>query len=232
MNHTTCPIAALAAATSTKVRLCRRSDISPNQKPLPIAASGTHDVFAEALQAFRAHSKDQLSLEIFEGLSELFFFFLPKNGDLLDGTARSTGRLLRMLPLLSFPKPFVSSFPFLQCRSWTVRPYCQFRGHHHFSSKSSEDSLYLPPVLTNSLNFYPPEKTVFGCSKRYTRTLEKRETVPESSRKTPGSILRSLYRCFWQSRRVKRVCSASKPSSESPEISFQHNWSMGRNRFE
>ena len=39
----------------------------------------------------------------------------------------------------------------------------------------------------------PPEKTDWPLRKsNYSRTLEKRETVSESSRKTPGSILRSL----------------------------------------
>ena len=51
----------------------------------------------------------------------LNWLFLPKIGDLLDGTVDYTGRLLKFTPV-SFPRAFSGTFPFLQIRSWTVRP--------------------------------------------------------------------------------------------------------------
>ena len=56
---------------------------------------------------------------------------------------------------------------------------------------SSEEIISLAPVLINNLTV-DCQKKLIGRSKEQTRTLEKRKIDAESSRKTPGSILRSL----------------------------------------
>ena len=87
-----------------------------------------------------------------------------------------------------------------------------------FLSKILKDPPLLAPVLTSNLISAPPEKKLIGCARNKTKTLEKRNTVRENSRKTPGSrMLRSLQ-VFLTIPRSETSNSAQKLSSLSPNI--------------
>ena len=61
-----------------------------------------------------------------------------------------------------------------------------------FHQKSSKYPVLLAPVQTNELVLGPPKKTEWLLPKSNYDSAEKRETVQENPRKTPGSTLKSL----------------------------------------
>ena len=98
---------------------------------------------------------DQILREKFEGACS----FLPKTVDLLDRTVTDTGRLLRVLTLVFreiYGALFFSSRVLVGLFGHISR---SIWGNHDFSWKIFQDPLFLYPVLTDSLDSEPPEKT-------------------------------------------------------------------------
>ena len=106
---------------------------------------------------------DPLIWDFFQGASELLF--LPKIGDLLDWTAKNTGRLVRMLPLV-FRELSRALFRFSRVVVYrTVRPYFQFWGHHGFYQKSST-SVISGPSSDLQPYFWASRENLLPASKK------------------------------------------------------------------
>ena len=125
-----------------------------------------------------------------------------------------TGRLLSQGAPSSFPRDFSSTFPSLQNRSWTVRPYFQFSGQHDYSLKMLTYMIYTHVISGPSSDqqpyFWPSRENLLPAPTILRGANETWEIAPENSRNIRGSILRELfwgvYRCVYLlPRRVQRV---------------------------